>query len=235
MKPFAVAGVPCPEANMLFSGFIFDVEGTLIDCIPQNLQSLQETLSEFGVPVPYEVLQLYSGMDGDDTLRIIAPDLDEVTRKKLMKAQGARYQKKFLPTVRAFDGVRSLFEAIKKSGAKIALATDCQGPQLRHYRSLIQVDDLIDKIVCGDDVDKGKPHPGLVRLAVEKLSVPANAAVMIGDTPYDAEAARGAGVSAAGVLSGGFARGALLEAGCFNVVEEIGALGRILDRDTEEG
>jgi hypothetical protein len=43
MKPFAVAGVPCPEANMLFSGFIFDVEGTLIDCIPQNLQSLQET------------------------------------------------------------------------------------------------------------------------------------------------------------------------------------------------
>ena len=70
---------------MLFSGFIFDVEGTLIDCIPQNLQSLQETLAEFGVPVPYEVLQLYSGMDGDDALRIVAPDLDELT-----KANGIR-------------------------------------------------------------------------------------------------------------------------------------------------
>ena len=40
---------------MLFSGFIFDVEGTLIDCIPQNLQSLQETLAEFGVFMEQEV------------------------------------------------------------------------------------------------------------------------------------------------------------------------------------
>jgi HAD superfamily hydrolase (TIGR01509 family) len=66
-------------------------------------------------------------------------------------------------------------------------------PVPNSIQSRTGVDDLIDKIVCGDDVDKGKPHPGLVRLAVEKLSVPANAAVMIGDTPYDAEAARGAG------------------------------------------
>jgi phosphoglycolate phosphatase-like HAD superfamily hydrolase len=217
---------------MLFSGFIFDVEGTLIDCIPQNLQSLQETLADFGVPVPYEVLQLYSGMDGDETLRIIAPDLDEVSRKKLMKAQGERYQRKFLPTVRAFDGVPTLFETIKKSGGKIALATDCKGPELRHYLSLIRVDDLIDQIACGDDVDKGKPDPELIRLAVKKLSVPANAALMVGDTPYDAEAARGAAVSAAGVLSGGFARRALLEAGCFEVVHEVSALAGSLDRAT---
>jgi HAD superfamily hydrolase (TIGR01549 family) len=225
MKHFAAQGVPCPEAKMLFSGFIFDVEGTLIDCIPQNLQSLQETLAEFGVSVPYEVLQRYSGMDGNDTLRIIAPDLDERTRKQLMSAQDVRYQKKYLPNVRAFAGVRTLFETIKKSGGKIALATDCQGPQLRHYQSLIHVDDLIDQIACGDEVDKGKPHSGLVRLAVEKLSILPKAAVMVGDTPYDAEAARGAGVSAAGVLSGGFTRNALLEAGCFDVVHEIGALG----------
>jgi hypothetical protein len=51
-KPSALPGVPSPEATMLFSGFIFDVEGTLIDCIPQNLT----------VAVPYEVLQLYSGI-----------------------------------------------------------------------------------------------------------------------------------------------------------------------------
>ncbi|MGB8608227.1 HAD family hydrolase [Bradyrhizobium sp.] len=217
---------------MLFSGFIFDVEGTLIDCIPQNLQSLQETLAEFGVPVPYEVLQLYSGMDGDDALRIIAPSLDEVARKKLMKAQGERYQKKYLETVRAFAGVRRLFEGIKSAGGKISLATDCQGAQLRHYHSLLSADDLIDQIACGDDVEKGKPDPGLVRLAVKKLSVAPNKAAMVGDTPYDAEAAKAVGVPALGLLSGGFTRAALLEAGCFEVAQEVGALGLILDGAT---
>src|SRR5207248_3029218 len=57
---------------MLFSGYIFDVEGTLVDCVRQNLLSLQESLANCGATVPYEVLQLYSGLDGDQTLQLIA-------------------------------------------------------------------------------------------------------------------------------------------------------------------
>ena len=61
---------------MRFAGYIFDVEGTLVDCVRQNLLSLQEALAEFGVTVAYEVLQLYSGLDGDQTLQLVAPDLE---------------------------------------------------------------------------------------------------------------------------------------------------------------
>jgi beta-phosphoglucomutase-like phosphatase (HAD superfamily) len=62
---------------MLFSGYIFDVEGTLVDSVGQNLLSLQQSLADFGVKVPYDLLQLYSGLDGDQTLQLVAPDLDE--------------------------------------------------------------------------------------------------------------------------------------------------------------
>ena len=75
---------------MRFNGMIFDIEGTLIDCIPQNLRSWQETLSGFGLTVPLNVLQLYSGMDGDDMLRIIAPDKDKDFRKQALKAEGQK-------------------------------------------------------------------------------------------------------------------------------------------------
>jgi hypothetical protein len=72
--------------------------------------------------------------------------------------------------------------------------------QLKRYRAVPGVDDLIDVISCGEDVEKGKPSPGLVRLAAQRLGIGPGRAVMTGDTPYDARAARAAGVSALGVL-----------------------------------
>jgi phosphoglycolate phosphatase-like HAD superfamily hydrolase len=109
-------------------------------------------------------------------------------------------------------------------GGKIALATDCSGPELKRYLSLLQVDEFVSATACGDDVEHGKPDPRLVGLAVRKLGLPASQTVTIGDTPYDAEAALGAGAAAAGVLTGGFAPEALMESGCFAVAEELRAL-----------
>jgi HAD superfamily hydrolase (TIGR01549 family) len=216
---------------MTFSGFIFDVEGTLVDSVSQNLLSLQETLANIGVTVPYELLQLYSGLDGNQTLQLIAPNLNEPERKEVLKTQCHLYEEKYLESVKAFDGVRRIFETLTKAGGRIALATDCKGPELKHYLSLLNISDLIDGTACGDDVEHGKPDPRLVGLALRKLGVPAGRAVMIGDTPYDAEAAYGAGVSAAGVLTGGFAREALADAGCFIVARDLNQLLALLQEE----
>ena len=77
---------------------------------------------------------------------------------------------------------------------------------------------------CGDDVDHGKPDPRIVGVALRKLGLTGSEAVMIGDTPYDAEAASGAGTAAAGVLTGGFSVEALRGAGCFAIADEISGL-----------
>jgi HAD superfamily hydrolase (TIGR01549 family) len=216
---------------MRFTGYIFDVEGTLVDCVRQNLLSLQDALAELGVRVAYEVLQLYSGLDGDQTLQLVAPGLDSRERKKVLEVKGKLYQAKYLGSVKALEGVREVFEALT-NGGRIALATDCKGPELKHYLSLLDVSGLIDAMACGDDVEHGKPDPRLVGLALRKLEVPAGRAVMIGDTPYDAEAARGAGTAAAGLLTGGFAKEALTEAGCFVVAKELRELLPCLENAT---
>src|SRR5437763_1028979 len=94
-------------------------------------------------------------------------------RLRAKQADGERYEKFYLPDVKPFPGVRDLFQAIKSDGGFIALATDCRDPQLIHYLGLLAVDDLIDQIACGDDVEKGKPDPELVLLAMDGLRLPA--------------------------------------------------------------
>jgi phosphoglycolate phosphatase-like HAD superfamily hydrolase len=89
---------------------------------------------------------------------------------------------------------------------------------------LLNVDDLISATACGDDVEHGKPDPRLIGMALRKLGLPASDAVMVGDTPYDAEAALEAGAAAVSVLTGGFASEALVEAGCFAVARNLQAL-----------
>jgi HAD superfamily hydrolase (TIGR01549 family) len=209
---------------MRFSGYIFDVEGTLVDSVPQNLLSLKDALAKFGVSASYALLQLYSGLDGDQTLQLVAPSLDVGERKKVLELQAKLYEANYLESVKAFPCVRDVFEALTRGGGRIALATDCQGPELKHYLSLLNVSDLIDAMACGDDVEHGKPDPRLVWLALRKLGVAAGEAVMIGDTPYDAEAARGAGTAAAGLLTGGFVEEVLADAGCFAVAKDLNEL-----------
>jgi phosphoglycolate phosphatase-like HAD superfamily hydrolase len=214
------------------AAYIFDVEGTLIDCVPDILKCWSETLAAFGASVPAADLQLMSGMDGDEMLATLVPGLDEHARKKILTAQGERYRAVYLPRVRAFPGVRAAFTAIKSRGGRIAFATDCQSDELKRYRSLMNVDDLIDAIACGDEVSKGKPDPALVELALHHLgSTSAESATMIGDTPFDAQAARRAGATAWGTLTGGHPRSSLIDAGCSVVVSSVGDFEQYFQRE----
>jgi phosphoglycolate phosphatase-like HAD superfamily hydrolase len=109
-------------------------------------------------------------------------------------------------------------------GGRIALATDCKGIAFKRYLTLLNVNDLIAGTACGDDVEHGKPDPRLVSHALGKIGVPSSRAVMVGDTPYDAEAGLEAGTKAAGVLTGGFETEVLLQAGCFAVADDLQSL-----------
>jgi beta-phosphoglucomutase-like phosphatase (HAD superfamily) len=88
------------------------VEGTLVDSVPQNLRRLQDALEHFGYRVPYQTLQLYSGLDGDQTLQLALPEAQEHERRQILKEQGAIYERDDLPSAKAFDGVRDIFRVL---------------------------------------------------------------------------------------------------------------------------
>jgi phosphoglycolate phosphatase-like HAD superfamily hydrolase len=208
----------------MLSGFVFDVEGTLMDSVPQNLRSLQDALERAGHRVPYQTLQLYSGLDGDQTLQLAIPGASARERKEILEEQGAIYEHDYLSSVKPFEGVRDVFRVLTEMGGRVALATDCRGIPFKRYLSLLDANDYIAATACGDDVEHGKPDPRLVGIALRKLALPSAQSVMVGDTPYDVEAGLEAGAKAAGVLTGGFSEETLSQAGCFAVAHDIRAL-----------
>jgi HAD superfamily hydrolase (TIGR01549 family) len=204
--------------------WVFDVEGTLVDAVMPTLRCWRGTLEMFGHDASLAELHRLSGMDGKEMLGKLLPRVSATEREELLNRQGARYREDFLVDVPAFPEVRALFEALKRRGRRIALATDCDKDELRRYLDITGIEDLIDAVACGDDVRRGKPAPNLIDIALRRVKAGRKPAVMVGDTPFDAKAARKAGIASIGLLTGHFAARDLFEAGCVAVFRDPAAL-----------
>lgn len=204
--------------------FVFDVEGTLIDAVMPTIISWRATLASFGHDVGLADLHRLTGMDGAAMLAELVPQVPSRERDVMIEQQGKRYREEFLATVHAFPHVRELFAALKREGRRIALATDCDRDELAHYLALAQIENLVDVYACGDDVRRGKPQASLIEIALKRARAAGKRAVMFGDTPYDALAARRARITAVGLLTGHFSDSDLRDAGCIDVRRDPAAL-----------
>jgi HAD superfamily hydrolase (TIGR01509 family) len=212
---------------------IFDVEGTLMDCVRHVLESWHVTLAKAGHTVMRSDLQRYSGMDGNDMLERLLPAVTEGERKQLLQLQGERYRQSYTALARPFQGVRELLGRLKAQHYILAIATTCKADELEAYDKHMDVLKLMDAVACGDDAAKGKPHPDLFYQVLTKLGMPEpQLGLAIGDTPYDALAAKPLGLRVAGVLTGGFSPRELKASGCEVVLDEVKDLDRHLSKLT---
>ncbi len=216
------------------SAIIFDVEGTLVDCVPYVLKSWHVTLAEAGHTVLRWDLQRYSGMDGKEMLNRLLPDTEKSEKERLLKAQGERYRSTYLSLAEPFSGVRELVSRLKDQHYMLGIATTCKDDELQDYDKHMDVLRFIDALACGDDASQGKPHPDLFYHVMKKLGVAeAQRVFAVGDTPYDALAAKPLGLKVAGVLTGGFSSEELKAAGCDVVLPEVKVLeGYLSSRGT---
>jgi HAD superfamily hydrolase (TIGR01509 family) len=200
---------------------VFDVEGTLVDCVPLILESWRETLQQAGHSFTHLDLQPFSGMDGAWMLEQLLPKESRDSRQRLLRAQGEIYKRDFMGRAQPFPGVRKLFEALKQDGTLIGLATTCQKDQLAVYDQRMDILSLTDVVACGDSVKHGKPDTSLFRHCLEATKTDPPDAIAVGDTPYDAIAARQLEMRALGVLTGGFQERVLRESGCELVFDQV--------------
>jgi HAD superfamily hydrolase (TIGR01549 family) len=209
---------------------IFDVEGTLIDCVSQTIRAWQEILVEHGKPFTYEQLHVYSGMDGKMMVRHLLPAADTQLVERMVKEEGERYSKKFLEHVAPFRNATDIVRVLAQDH-RIALATSCDREELEVYLKRLKISDFVIAAVCGDDVDEGKPSPQLLEAARKHLKTAGEDdknAIAIGDTPYDAHAANVARAKSIGLCTGGFSRDALMAAGFRSVTTDLGGLPALL-------
>jgi HAD superfamily hydrolase (TIGR01509 family) len=195
---------------------IFDIDGTLVDSVDFHAKSWQEAFRRFGREVPFEEVRHQIGKGGDQLMPVFfsREELDAIG-KPMEEARGEIYKGQYLPRVRAFPRVRALFERLKADGKRIVLASSAKQDELEAYKKLAEIEDLVEGETSKDDVERSKPHPDIFQGALGKLDgVEPGEAIVVGDTPYDAEAAAKAGLRTIGVLCGGFPEAELRAAGC---------------------
>jgi HAD superfamily hydrolase (TIGR01509 family) len=199
----------------LIKAVIFDIDGTLVDSVDLHARAWQETFSHFGHEVAFEDVRSQIGKGGDQLMPVfLSTEEIEQHGEEIENFRSALFKEKYLPQVHCFPATRELLQRIKRKGLKIALASSAKGDELATYKEIAGVDDLIDEETSSDDAEKSKPHPDIFEAALGRLGLDAGEAIVIGDSPYDAQAAGKIGLRTIGVLCGGFPEQDLRAAGC---------------------
>jgi HAD superfamily hydrolase (TIGR01549 family) len=210
---------------------IFDVDGTLVDSVDQHAAAWQRTFAHFGYDVDFAAVRWQIGKGGDQLMPVFLPKEDIERRgKEIEEYRLELFKREYLPDVRGFPKVRELFERILGEGKRIALASSAKGDELNAYKRAANIADLVHQETSADDAKRSKPHPDIFEAALARLKLPPQHGVVVGDSPYDAEAAGKAGLKTIGVLCGGFPEAALRKAGAAQIFRDPADLLANFDR-----
>ena len=206
----------------MIKAVVFDIDGTLVDSVDLHAQAWKETFKHFGKEIPFEDVRHQIGKGGDQLMPVFfsKKELDEFG-EEMEKYRGELYKRDFLKRVRAFPRVRDLFLKIREDGKRLALASSAKKDELATYKKIARIEDLVEEETSADDADKSKPHPDIFEAALAQLGdVRPDQVIVVGDTPYDAEAAGKIPLRTIGVLCGGFAETELRVAGCVQIFKD---------------
>ena len=197
---------------------IFDIDGTLVDSVDLHARAWYEALVKFGHQVTFEQARSQIGKGGDQLIPVFLSEAEQKDHGEEMEEwRGKLFKSEYLPLVRPFSAVPELLRRVCDAGLKVAVASSAKTSELEVYLDIAGIKDLLDVATSSEDAEQSKPAPDIFQVALKKLGITASEAVAIGDTPYDAEAARQAGIPTIGMLCGGFTETDLRKAGCVAV------------------
>jgi HAD superfamily hydrolase (TIGR01509 family) len=184
---------------------LFDVDGTLVDSNDAHARAWVEAFADYGVHVDFAHVRRCIGMGGDKLMPEVSA-VREDTPKGTAIAERRReiFKQKYLPRIKPIAGARELVLALKARGLALVAASSAKRDELTPLLAIAGADTAFNSATSSDDAEESKPDPDIVRAALKQAKARPDEAVMVGDTPYDVEAATRAGVRMIGFRSGGW-------------------------------
>ena len=196
---------------------LLDVDGTLVDTNYLHAVTWWEAFVHAGYQVPMADIHQAIGMGSDQMLDELLPaDRDKEADAAVRAAHRTLYAT-YWSRLPPLPGAADLLRACKHRGLAVVLASSADEPEFHALRAALDAEDAIDAATFAGDVESSKPAPDLVEAALDSVGVPAQEAVFTGDTVWDVQACRKAGVLCIGLLSGGIGRDELTAAGAAEV------------------
>jgi HAD superfamily hydrolase (TIGR01509 family) len=190
-------------------GVLFDVDGTLLDTNYLHVVAWWQAFVDTGHgPVPMEKIHRAIGIPSEGLVRQLVGEDDDAT----VEAHSRRYEP-LRQDVKPLPGTAELLQACKDAGLTVVLATSGKAADLDWMQPAIGAEDAVAGATTSEDVDAGKPEPDLLTTAMRDHDLDPERTVVVGDTVWDVEAARKAGLPCIGLLCGGIGAGELADAG----------------------
>jgi HAD superfamily hydrolase (TIGR01549 family) len=205
---------------------ILDVDGTLVDTNYHHVIAWYRAFRQHGIVLPLWRIHRHIGMGGDQVVAALAGETAERNHGDDIRAAEKALYLALIEEIEPFAGARELVADLKERGHAVVLASSAKQNEVDHYLDLLDARELADGWTTSADVEATKPEPELVLAALEKAG--GGDAVMVGDTTWDCEAARRAGIATIAVLTGGFSEQELRGAGAMAVFESIAELRKRL-------
>ena len=215
------AGVPVDTA-------VIDIDGTLVDTNYQHSLAWFRAFRRFDVTLPVWRLHCAIGMGGDQLVAAVAGDRFEDEHGDDVRDAWKEEFDPMLAEIQPFGGVRELLAAVRDAGLKVVLASSGAPDHVDSYLDLFDGRTLADAWTSSEDVDRTKPEPDLISVAMERVG--GTAAVVVGDSVWDFRAAGRAGQVGYAIRTGGFSDAELREAGAREVFDSLPELHQALDR-----
>lgn len=204
-----------------FDAVIFDVDGTLVDSVDLHAEAWQKTFEQFGHTFAFDAIRSQIGKGGDQLLPVFLPaDTVERQGEAIEAHRKDLFSRDYLHRVRGFPAVPDLFGFLLERGKRVALGSSAKGDELDTYKRVAGVEALVDTQTTSDDAERSKPHPDIFEAALERLKMRPARVVVVGDSPWDVEAAGKAGLRTIGLLCGGFAEADMSAAGAVAIYKD---------------
>jgi HAD superfamily hydrolase (TIGR01549 family) len=210
---------------------ILDVDGTLVDTNYHHAIAWFRAFRLHQVTVPVWRVHRHIGMGGDQLVAAVAGDDVEGRLGDEIRDAESELYKELIGEVQTMEGSRELIEDLRERGDVVVLASSAKDWEVEHYLDLLDAREIVDAWTTSADVEQTKPEPDLIKAAIEKADADGDA-MLIGDTVWDVEAAKRAGVETLGVLTGGFSEQELRDAGARDVFTSVDQLRESLASST---
>ena len=184
---------------------LLDVDGTLVDSNDAHALAWVRAFAEEGVEVPFDAVRRLIGMGGDKLMPRVSSFTDDSKEgKRVATKRQEIFAREFLPRLQPFRDAGRLVAELKRRGLTAVAASSAKAEELRPLLRIAQAEALLDGATSSSDADESKPSPDIIHAALAQAHAEARNAVMIGDTPYDIQAATAAGVRCIAFRCGGW-------------------------------
>jgi HAD superfamily hydrolase (TIGR01549 family) len=201
---------------------IFDLDGTLIDSVYPHTLSWQQTLNEIDMPVPAYAIHRYIGISGKLLVKALSRARGRAFDREAIERLEQRHDALFRELgalQQPLPGAVQLLEFLRQAKIPHGIATTGKRPEISGALRALGVDSTTI-VIDGSHISDAKPEPDLFLECQEELGIPKSECTVLGDAIWDVHAARRAGISSVGLLTGGLSAQELFNAGAMRVYRD---------------